>query len=356
MEFVRELTNHFNRWCVASSVDNFEGLCNLVILEQFKDTLPRRVATYLNERKVTTAAEGAGLADEYVLVHKCWPGEPGREPVGQKGGGRSPASFGVSSGNWFRAASRKGEDVCNYCREAGHWKSDCPMLKDKKQHAGGGHVKPAALAASVSGPVDVGAWQREWGESGMIGAIDESYLPFISDGFVSQVGSDSQVPVKILRDTGAFDSYVLGSVLSFSEKTDTGDKILMRGMGLGVVPVPVHKMNLDCELVQREVTMGVRPALPIEGVDIILGNDLAGSRVWAKCSPPPVVSLSPLGTEHPDESAVRFPQAFPACVVTRAMSSSSRGQMGRLTLFCHVCLRDAPIRYPDRISAPILTN
>lgn len=124
MEFVRELTNHFIRWCVASSVDNFDGLCNLVILEQFKDTLSKRVATYLNERKVTTAAEAAGLADEYVLVHKGWLGEPGREPVGLKEVGRSSPSFGMSSGKGSRAAPQKGEDVCNYCREAGHWKSD----------------------------------------------------------------------------------------------------------------------------------------------------------------------------------------------------------------------------------------
>ena len=167
-----------------------------------------------------------------------------------------------------------------------------PMLKAKKQHAGGRRVKPVALAVSVSGPVDVGAWQHDSGESGLTGAIDGSYLPFISDRFVLLVGSDIQVPVKILRDTGAFDSYVLESVLCFSEKTDSGDKILMRGMGLDVVLFPEHKMNLDCELVQGEVPMGVRPALPIEGVDLILGNDLAGSRVWAKYSPPQAVSLS----------------------------------------------------------------
>lgn len=34
LEFVREITNHFNRWCVASGVNNFEGLCDLIILEQ----------------------------------------------------------------------------------------------------------------------------------------------------------------------------------------------------------------------------------------------------------------------------------------------------------------------------------
>lgn len=55
-----------------------------------------------------------------------------------------------------------------------------------------------------------------------------SYLPFISDGHVSLVESDEKVPVVILRDTGAFDSFVLESALPFSEETDTGAFIPVR--------------------------------------------------------------------------------------------------------------------------------
>lgn len=33
LEFVREITNHFNRWCVASGVNDFGGLCDLIIME-----------------------------------------------------------------------------------------------------------------------------------------------------------------------------------------------------------------------------------------------------------------------------------------------------------------------------------
>lgn len=65
MEFARELTSHFNRWCVASDVDDFDLLCNLVVLEQFKNSLPKRVATYLAERRVKTVAEAAEVADEF---------------------------------------------------------------------------------------------------------------------------------------------------------------------------------------------------------------------------------------------------------------------------------------------------
>lgn len=93
------------------------------------------------------------------------------------------------------------------------------------------------------------------------------------------MGSDVKVPVKILRDTGAFNLFIMSSVLPFSQGSDTGDCILMRGMDLNVLPVPLHKLELDCGLVQGEVAMGMCPALPICNVDVILGNDLAGSRV-----------------------------------------------------------------------------
>lgn len=65
-------------------------------------------------------------------------------------------------------------------------------------------------------------------------------------------------------------------MLPFSRETDTGDCLLMRGMGLTVLPVQQHTFELNSGLIQGEVAMGVRPALPVEGVDIILGNDLAG--------------------------------------------------------------------------------
>lgn len=51
----------------------------------------------------------------------------------------------------------------------------------------------------------------------------DSYLPFIREGYVSLVGSDNKVPVKILPDTGAFDSSIC---------------VPVRGMGLNVLFVP----------------------------------------------------------------------------------------------------------------------
>lgn len=105
------------------------------------------------------------------------------------------------------------------------------------------------------------------------------FSAFISDGCVSLMGSSVQVPIKILRDTGALDSFILESVLPFSPETDTGGCVIT----LGMVPfsVPLHQLVLNCDLVQGEVSVGVWSQLPVEGVHMILGNDLAGDKVWA---------------------------------------------------------------------------
>ncbi len=70
MEFARELVTHFNRWCASLGVNMYGGLCELIVLEQFKTSVPGHIATYINEHKVKTAAKRASLADEYVLMHR----------------------------------------------------------------------------------------------------------------------------------------------------------------------------------------------------------------------------------------------------------------------------------------------
>lgn len=39
VEFAQDLVVQFSRWCSASNVESFEELCNLVVLEQFKQSV-----------------------------------------------------------------------------------------------------------------------------------------------------------------------------------------------------------------------------------------------------------------------------------------------------------------------------
>ena len=66
--------------------------------------------------------------------------------------------------------------------------------------------------------------------------------------------------------------------------------------------------------------IGVRPSLPVEGVAVILGNNLAGARVWGNAPPAPVVCPDPAPSGVPDDCEQCFPAVFSACAVTRSRS------------------------------------
>lgn len=40
-----------------------------IVLERFKNAVPERISTYLNEQQVKTLSEAAALADQYIFPH-----------------------------------------------------------------------------------------------------------------------------------------------------------------------------------------------------------------------------------------------------------------------------------------------
>lgn len=69
-ELARDLRIQFDRWCSSSHADTYEALYELMLLEQFKNTLSEEVAVFITERNIKTAEEASFLADEYVRTHK----------------------------------------------------------------------------------------------------------------------------------------------------------------------------------------------------------------------------------------------------------------------------------------------
>ena len=45
---------------------------------------------------------------------------------------------------------------------------------------------------------------------------------------------------------------------------------------MGVLEVPLHEVNIKSSLINGNIVIGMRPSLPVEGISLILGNDLAG--------------------------------------------------------------------------------
>ena len=146
----------------------------------------------------------------------------------------------------------------------------------------------------------------------------ENYKPFISEGVVSLVGDEnSSQKVKILRDTGATQSLMLDSVLPLTENSFTGANVLISGVEMGVLEVPLHEVNIKSSLINGKIVIGMRPSLPVEGISLILGNDLAGERVMVD----PRVVEKPRVNEKTERLAEKFPGIFPASVVTRSMKA-----------------------------------
>ena len=65
------------------------------------------------------------------------------------------------------------------------------------------------------------------------------------------------------------------SVLQAREKASEGDSVLVKGVGGDYKPVPLQKVYLKSDLVTGPVEVGIVSEIPVEGVDMLLGN-LAG--------------------------------------------------------------------------------
>jgi len=128
---------------------------------------------------------------------------------------------------------------------------------------------------------------------------------FVSEGCVSLSENGETVTVKILCDTGATQSLLVDSTLPLSERTSIGASVLIQGIGLDMINVPLHQIF---QLVSGPVIVGIRPTLPIEGISLILGNNLAGGRV----QPDPQIISNPSNVLSDNEGPA---QTFPVCVV-----------------------------------------
>ncbi|KAL2086041.1 hypothetical protein ACEWY4_017100 [Coilia grayii] len=261
VEFAQELKLQFQRWCTATDVDGYDDLFDLMLLEQFTNTLPVQLATYVMEHDVSNISAAAVLADDYDLTHNTRAFPRGRPDWHFSGaGGPPPFPYNeyppplkegrLVSRQQPGASGVDSAKVCHYCLGRGHYKPECPLLKQKPRlHRTPEQSSRQGHSLSVSSHSD----DTEFGSH---------YMPFISDGFVSLPGCTDVIPVKMLRDTGSSESFILRSVLPFNVHSNTGSSVSVRGFGSSAFSVPLHKVNLQSPLVTRVVSLGVCSSLP----------------------------------------------------------------------------------------------
>ena len=333
VEFSREQEDLFDQWLRAKQVSDFDKLRQLMLVEQFKNCLFTDLRTHLDDKEVSTLNEAAVMSDSYALIHKrnfYKPRNFGGNRDDRNGDySRRDGSFGGAFGDKPQDASNTtdtkddknksrqssewssnpkdripqwtADKKCNYCKKLGHIAAHCPVLKKKREFQ-----KPVGFLSHedtrqkpdiVTGPEK----------------IMEDYQPYLSKGSVASNDDPSPVPVQILRDTGASQTLLLEGVLPLSDKTATGKSVLLRVVHLGTFKVPLHEVILKSKFITGPVTVGISPTLPVEGVSLLLGNDLASGKDILS----PIVSdTNEICTSSDDKNE----HLYPACVVTRAMA------------------------------------
>ena len=98
--------------------------------------------------------------------------------------------------------------------------------------------------------------------------------------------------------------------------------MLIHGVELGFSVVPLYRVFLKLDLVSGPTIVGVRPTLPVKGVNLLLGNDLAGSRVNVNHC----LSSDPCVSDSTNETSQEIPGLFPAWAIARAMAKQADKQ------------------------------
>ena len=304
-DFAREKGILFDRWCSACKAEDFTSVRELMLLEEFKNCVPERTVIYLNEQKVTTLQKAAALADEFALTHRAVfsKRDSSSRDVAEKPGDMHARTHPPSTSTF----GAKSEKQCFFCHRPGHLVADCITLKRKQQAAASRQPKGVGLIKTVS-PSGQPTDQK---------VPDACFRPFIFSGVVSLTGkSEDQRPVTVLRDTGGSQSFILSSVLPLSATSACNVSTIVRGIGMGFVPAPLHYIHVKSDLITGFFPVAVRSCFPVDGVDFIMGNDIAGGKVHPS---PEVVDL-PISEPGNDDLANRHPDVFSVSVLTRAQA------------------------------------
>lgn len=349
VEFARTKEQLFDRWCLSKKVrKDHDRLRQLMLVEEFKRCINSDVKAFLDEKQVETLEEAARLADDYSLTHKATfvpkpksttsftpPQSNGNSRVnnGNQRPPFKPTQSYSTPGNLNQSKPHEGTNAssplyCNYCKTRGHIVTDCFKLKNKKSGFRD-ESKPTGLTTLKFRPqscveekplfkVKEPEFQASDPQSD---SVMEIYEPFMSDGFVSLLGDSSPpCPIRILRDTGASQSLILADTLPFSEKSSSGDSVLIQGVECGFINVPLHNLHLTSDLVTGPVAVGLKTSLPFKGVHLLLGNDLAGDKVVVN----PLVTDTPNLEENTSGYIEQeIPDLYPSCAVTRTMAKKA---------------------------------
>ena len=101
--------------------------------------------------------------------------------------------------------------------------------------------------------------------------------------------------------------------------TDAKESLLVEGIVGEFVSIPCVEVQLTSNLVNGSVKAGLVDSFPIDGVDMLMGNDLAGGQVTIT----PHLTSMPLSAKSTETVDDNLNDMFPSCITTRAQKSKA---------------------------------
>ncbi|KAK4299811.1 hypothetical protein Pmani_027943 [Petrolisthes manimaculis] len=361
VEFYREKLAQCQRWVDSAQVeDNYRKLLELIVYEEVKSCMPDQLQSYLEGLGIHDLEAAGPASDHYLLTyphvnfrnklplaqssHKVNPYPSGpKEPAALsplQGRPRfAPVSSGESTNRETRSAGysqfkpssnslscsycKKGNhtvdrcflvNLCAYCKKSGHLRDHCPKLAQNPTRSSSallvGMTRGTVVeSVTLAGEIPVEGYEKTKSQDAF--EMHPSYKPYCFSGSVSPDDSlQLSHPVTILRDSGSVRTFVLREAISSFPQCQTGHSLVVRGL-FSKGEVPLCKIFLQSAVMTGYVSAGIVNELPVAGVSMILGNDVAGSSMF-----PHSPSVSPNCASPEQEPS----EVSPACVVTRSHS------------------------------------
>lgn len=310
LEFATEKLRRFKKWLEATQTNSYLDLLNLMVLEEFKRRLPFQILCHVEQSKETDLIKAAQLADAQHLLLKSL-------PYREKPGGKA-SSVKVSFSPKAGPGDKQGEDprVCSYCKKPGHVIRNCPQPQCRVSTSGlGSFVKPYS-----DKQLDVS--RRSVSNIAVPVTPEDSFANFKSQGQILLTPSGPSYPVTILRDTGSSQTILYAPSVPKVKSKCTGEYVIVQDL-TSTPKLKIAKVYLDSGLVKGEVKLALRDQeLPVQGTQLILGNDLAGTVVVPNLE----VVNSPLKESPTAKLEEKQPDLFPLCAVTRSQSQQDGNQ------------------------------
>ncbi len=308
-QHLHDMRKALNRWLHSTEVgDDYTKLYDLLLFENFCYNLPKEIKIHLADHNITDPEDAAILADKYHITHKgnnvnnvdrskSNTSVNASKPVifSRENKSKNESSNNTEQANVKNIGYKSSEpQICFYCHKPGHVARHCYVRMKEIKGSREAYLRDHKTVAFIRGKP-------------MESDVDE-YADFKSKGFISTGSSKNSV--SILRDTGASSTLVRKGALVSCPVSE--QYVILRGIG-GSVSAPIVEVNLECELYSGKAKLAVVDVMPIEGVDVLLGNDIAGGKVKLT----PMVSVRAEESKKTEKYVEENNDLFPVCVSTR---------------------------------------